>query len=435
MPKGHAAPLHKIKLKRELGLLETTFIGVGIILGAGIYVLIGAAAGIAGNAVWMSFALGAFVAVFTGLSYAELSSMFSKDSGEYIYAEKAFTEQIGFLVGWLIVLTGIVGGAAVSLGFAGYFVTLFKALALPIVPVAIGIIILFSVVNFYGIKQAVWLNIIFTLLEAGGLILIIFLGISHFGSVDYFDMAHGFQGVFSAAALIFFAYIGFESIVKMSEETKNPKKTIPKALLLSVAITTIIYILVAISSVSILGWEKLAASQAPLADVAAAALGGSAFLVLSIIALFSTGNTILILLISTSRQIYGISGNYKCLSFLSKVHEGRRTPALAILLIMLVTICFTFIKDISTVAEMTNFAVFSTFAIINASLISLRYKAPNMKRQFKSPLNIGKFSVPALLGILTSLFMLVNLDMNVIIGGLVALAVGFGVYKVVDRLG
>lgn len=418
------------KLKRDLGLLETTFIGIGIILGAGIYVLIGAAAGIAGNAVWASFAIGAVVAAFTGLSYAELSSMFSKDSGEYIYAKEAFTDHVGFVVAWLIALTGIIGAAAVSLGFAGYFIPL---LSLTINPIWIAalIILLLSLLNFWGIKQAAWTNIIFTLLEAGGLVFIVLIGLPHIGKVNYLESPGGFPSVLSAAALIFFAYIGFESIVKMSEETKNPKKIIPQALILSLIVSTVLYILVAISAVSVLGWEKLATSSAPLADVAAVVFGSNAFLVLSIIALFSTGNTVLILLMSTSRLIYGVCGYYPRTKYFSGINKTRKTPARAIFLVMIVTFAFSLIGDISFIAEMTNFAVFSTFAIINASMMGLRYKSPRRRRPFKSPLNVGKFSVTALLGFLVSLFMLINLSRNIIYGGTVTLLIGFVFYWLV----
>src|SRR3989344_7843126 len=121
-------------LKRSLGLLEATLYGVGVIVGAGVYALIGKAAGLAGNAVWLSFIFGAFIAAFTGLSYAELASMFPKTGGEYVYAEKAFNRRLAFLVGWLVVVGGVIAAATISLGFAGYFATLFKT---PMIPIAI----------------------------------------------------------------------------------------------------------------------------------------------------------------------------------------------------------------------------------------------------------------------------------------------------------
>ncbi|MBS3064774.1 MAG: amino acid permease, partial [DPANN group archaeon] len=252
------------QLKRSLGLFETTFYGVGVVLGAGVYVLIGKAAGLAGNSLWAAFAIGAFIATFTGLSYAELSSMFQKAGGEHYYAQKAFNNHIAFLVGWLIVIGGIIASATVALGFAGYFNALFNT---PIILTAIAATLILTIINFWGIKEATWFGIIATVIELAGLLIIIALGFAFFGDVNILELPPtGFQGLISGAALIFFAFLGFEGVVRLSEETKNPKKVIPKALILSIIITTIIYILVAISAVSVLGWERLAMSNAPLAD-------------------------------------------------------------------------------------------------------------------------------------------------------------------------
>jgi basic amino acid/polyamine antiporter, APA family len=413
-----------LTLRRDLGLFEATMCGMGIIFGAGIYVLMGAATGIAGNAVWLSFLIASIIAIFTGLSYAELSSAFPKDAGEYIYAEKAFGKKIAFIVGYFIILAGVVSASAVALGFAGYFDALFGIEYL--VPVAIVLLAVFSFVNFYGIKHAAKASIIFTCIETSGLLLIIALGFKYIGSVNYFEMPHGLTGVFSASALVFFAFLGFDSIIKLSEETKNPTKIIPKALLLAISITTVVYVLVAISAVSILGWDKIAASTAPLADVAAAALGSNAFILLATIALFSTANTVLIILIATSRMIYGMSEDKdrSLPEVFSRVHKKRRTPWIAIVSVLLLASTFAMIGDITIVAELTNFAVFSAFMVVNASLIALRYKLPNLKRKFKVPLNIGKFPILPLFGIITCIFMLANLELVVIAGGVALIAVG-----------
>ena len=421
------------KLKRELGLFETTLMGVGIILGAGIYVLIGAAAGIAGNSVWLSFAIAAIVAIFTGLSYAEFSSRFSDDSGEYDYVKRTISERWGFIVGWMMVFTLLISAAAVALGFAGYFARLFPLFNVGVVAIAAATIILFSLISYWGIKQAAWLNIFFTFLEIFGLLFIIYIGLGKIGSVNYLDMPNDFGGVLSAAALVFFAFIGFETIVKLSEETKNPKKTVPRAILLSILISTVIYILVAISAVSILSWDKLATSTAPLADVAAVALGSYAFLALSIIALFSTGNTILIILIGASRQIYGICKNYKKLYDLSKVSVWRQTPHTAIMFTAAAAIAFSLIGNIGTVAEMTNFAVFATFIIINIALITMRLKEKKpFTKGFRVPFSIKKVPVTAVLGLFSSLFLLIQLPIFVILGGLGVLAGGAVVHKIIS---
>jgi basic amino acid/polyamine antiporter, APA family len=423
------------KLKRELGLMEATFAGLGIILGAGIYALIGQAAGIAGNSLWLSFFISALVATFTGLSYAELSSMYPKDSGEAEYGEKAFNKRVGFLLAWLIIFEGVVSAAAVALGFGGYLASLISQyVALPIVIGAIICIMAFSFLNFWGIKESSGFNIISTLIEGGGLILIVILGLSYFGKVDYLEMAHGWGGTVSAAALIFFAFIGFEAIVKLSEETKHAAKIIPKALIYSIAISTVLYVLVAIASVSILGWQTLAASSAPLADVAAAVMGSKAFLLLAVIALFSTANTVLMILVTTARMLYGIGQKFPKIKFMSIIHNKRRTPWIAVVFCMILAIAFALIGDIKIVAEVTNFAIFSTFIIINAALLSLRRKYPKQKRPFKVPLSIGWFNIPAFVGILITTALLFYLSHNweIYAGGAILIAAGLVAFSFLE---
>ena len=424
---SEAKKIKDMGLKRELGLFQTVAYGVGIILGAGIYALIGQAAGLAGNAVWMSFVIAAFIASFTGLSYAELCSAFPKDAAEYLYVKKAFgNKMLSFLTGWSIVLTGIVGAAAVALGFGGYFSAMFGT---PALYAALGILAVFSLLNFYDIKLSAGINIIFTLIEASGLLLIIALGVGHIGSVNYLEST-GTAGIFSAAALIFFAYIGFESIVKMGEETKNPTKILPTALILSIIITTLLYIFMALSVVSIMPWQELAKSSAPVADVAARAMGGQAYLILSTIALFATGNTVLILIIATSRMIYGMAKEGVLPKYFAQVSR-MGTPWVATLFVMFVSMLFTIVGNVGTVANITNLLVFLVFITVNASLIKLRYRR-DFRPRFRAPVNIGRFPVLAALGILVSLLMLLQFSTIVVLYGLGILLAGAIIYKLID---
>ena len=256
------------ELKRHMGLFQLTMYGVGLTLGAGIYVLIGEAAGFAGNSMWISFGLAAIVAVFAGLSYAELTALFPKAAAEYVFVKNAFkSEFIGFMIGWLTAITSMIVGATVALGFGGYFA---QFLDIPITLSAILLLGILSFVSFIGIKQSAWTNTIFALVTIAGLGIIIFLGFTIEVSepVDYFDAPNGMTGIILAFVLIFFAFIGFEDMANVAEEVKRPKKTLPRAIILSILITAIIYILVSLSSVRILNWEELGQSAAPLADVA-----------------------------------------------------------------------------------------------------------------------------------------------------------------------
>jgi APA family basic amino acid/polyamine antiporter len=423
---------HKPALKRELGLFEVTVSGVGIILGAGIYALIGKGAGLAGNSLWMSFAISAVIALFTGLSYAELSSMFPKAGAEYEYIKNAFGKVTAFIIGWLIILSGIIGTSTVALGFGGYFSSLFHT---PAIPSAIIIIILLSFVLLLGIKESAFLAIVFTLIETAGLLFIIIIGIPHLGNVNYFEMPLGVKGVFEASALVFFAYMGFEGIVKLSEETKNPGKTIPKSLILALLVSIFLYVLVALASVSVMGWDEIAKSEAPLADIAFTALGHDAFVILSIIALFATANTALLMMLASSRITYGMAGSFSLPQIFARIHYSRRTPWVAIVIIMFLSILFVFTGDIGLVANITNYTLFVTFIVINATVISLRYKHPELARPFRMPVNIGKFPVLALFGFVFCLFMLLQLGWRAILSGIGLTLLGFVFTTLYEKYG
>lgn len=421
------------ELKRHLGLFHTTMYGVGLILGAGIYALIGDAAGSTGNSIWISFVLAAISAVFTGLSYAELSSMYPKAAAEYSFIKNAFKNNfLAFLIGWLTLFVATISASAIALGFAGYFTQIFE---IPIVIVAALIIVTLSFVNFFGIRESSSMNIIFTIIEAAGLGLVIWVGLAMTDvDIDYFDMPHGYSGIFSAFTLVFFAYIGFENIVNIAEEIKNPKKILPRAIILAIVITAIIYILVAISAVRVLSWQELDSSVAPLADVIKTALGQELGFAVLIIALFATTNTILIMLVSGSRILYGISIDKALPIIFSVIHHKRKTPWIAVASIGVLSIGFVFIGDISTVANISVFAIIMVFVLVNFSLIWLRYKEPNAERQFKTPITVKKFPVLAGLGIITPILGIMQLDLFVIIMGFVVLCSGALFYFVYNKI-
>lgn len=399
-----------VGLRKELGLFSVVVAGVGIILGAGIYALIGIAAGETGNTIWLSFLIVSVVAAFTGLSYAELSSMFKGDAGEYDYCRASFGNKIAIFISLMIIFTGAVSSAAVALGFAGYLTSLIN---IDYLIAGLLAVLLMSLLNFIGIKDSNKFNLVATSIELLGLLAIIFIGFRNFGSVDLLEMPNGFFGVLRSGALLFFAFMGFETIVKLRDETKNPGKTIPKAIIISILITAVIYVLVSIAAVNTLSYKEIAASQSPIASVAAVALGAKAFIILAIIALFSTCNTVLLTMVTTSRMVYGMAQRGSLPRFLSKVHKKRQTPYLAILFTSILVLLLVLIKNIELVADITTALLFATFALINLSAIVLRYK-DNRVRSFKMPLNIGRFPVLAALGVLTSLVMLVFSFINLL---------------------
>lgn len=246
-------------LKRTITLFQATLFGIGLILGAGIYVIIGEAAKIAGNLLWISFLLSSFLALCTAFSYAELSSLFPKSAAEYIYVKNATKKlSISIFVGYLTILVSIVSASAVAIGFSNYL-----SVFLPVYdPIFYSIILvsILSFINFYGIRESIWFNTIFTIIELSGLIIIILIGLmfGNFSNIDFFESPISSTSlnnnnnnflvsiglIFGSSALIFFAYYGFENIPNIAEETRNPSKTISQAILLSIIITTIVYVLV-----------------------------------------------------------------------------------------------------------------------------------------------------------------------------------------------
>ena len=416
-----------------MGLFQLTMYGVGLTLGAGIYVLIGEAAGFAGNSMWISFGLGSIVAIFAGLSYSELAALFPKAAAEYVFVKNAFkSEFIGFIIGWLTAITSMIVAATVALGFGGYFTQFFD---IPITVSAILLVGVLSFVNFIGIRQSAWMNTVFALITILGLGIIIFLGFTFNPdfSVDYFDSPNGLSGVMIAFVLIFFAFIGFEDMANVAEEVKKPKKTLPRAIILSIIITAIIYILVSMSSVRILPWDELGQSSAPLADVATKGLGLQGGIILSVIALFATASTVLITLVAGARILYGMAKDGSLPLFLGRINSKTGTPWIAVIGIFVTSAGFAFIGDIVVVANIVVFAIIITFAMVNLSVILLRYVKPEAKRPFRVPINIDKFPILPPFGFAVTVYMATQFELEIIFSGLGIVGVGCVFYLLYNK--
>jgi APA family basic amino acid/polyamine antiporter len=386
------------ELKRTLNTAEVVFFASGVILGAGIYTVVGEGAGLGGNMLWLAFLISSVAALLTVFGYAELSSIYPKAGGEFVYTKEIFGLKPAYFVGVMVALCGIVSSATISLGFAGYLAELvnFHKFAF-----AFGIIGLIFLVNVLGIRHSSVVNIIFTIIECGGLLFVIFSAAPSFGKISYTELPpDGIHGVLAAAALSFFAFTGFEDTVKLAEETKEPERSIPKALFISSAIVMCLYMCVAILAVSAVPFEELGQSESPLATIIEKRFGHTGALVLAVVALFSTSNSLLSNMLGASRVIYTIGKESKALKLFSKVSSKRKTPVPALLLVTLIIAAFSLIGEVKSVALITNIFVFTVYIIINVCVIYLRIKDKDLERPFKVPFNIKNIPVLNVIAIL-----------------------------------
>lgn len=403
------------ELKRTLNLTEVVFFASGVILGAGIYTIIGKAAGGGGNMLWLSFAIAAFTALLTLFAYAELSSIYPSSGGEFTYVKESAGIKWAYAVGVMVALSGIISSATISLGFAGYFSELVD---FPVKLTAVIIIGFIFAINVLGIRHSSVVNIIFTILETGGLLFVIYSAAPAIGEINYLDPPpQGIIGLLSGAAICFFAFTGFEDAVKLAEETKKPERNIPRALFISAAIVMVIYLCVAFVVVSMIPFDELASSKSPLSTVVEKRFGSTGATIIAIVALFSTSNSLLSNMLGASRVIYTIGKENKKLSLFAKVVPKRKTPAMALIAATLIAIFFSLIGDVKLVALITNLFVFITFLIINITVIYLRKTQKDLKRPFKIPGNIRGIPVISIVAIL-----------------MVTLLMGFTIYSLISDL-
>jgi basic amino acid/polyamine antiporter, APA family len=409
-------------LRRTVGPLGASLSGIGIVLGAGIYVLVGEASGEAGNAVWAAFLLAAFLAAATGLSYAELTAMIPESGAAAAYADEAFGSRAAFVTGWMDVIVNIVAVPAVALGFGGYFASLVGGD--PTV-IALGVILVCGAIVLSGIGQTIGLASLFAVIEAGGLLLVLFFGAPFLGDVDLLSLDHGVAGLFAGAALVFFAYEGFEEIATLSEEVRDPTRNIPRALLIAIAVTTVLYVAVAAVAVSVIPAATLSLDSSPLSSVVEVAAGARWGDALAVLALFATFNTVLLILATGPRAMYGMSQRGLLPRVIGLIWERRGTPWVGILIATVIGLLFSLTGDIGYVAQVTNFAVFALFVMVNASVIRLRWNQPERERPFRVTPMIGRLPLVPVLGLIGAVTLAAFMSTGALLTGAGALLAGF----------
>ena len=386
------------KLAQTIGPWQILFYGLGSMLGAGVYALIGKAAGSLGNAVWLAFIAAMVAALLTGLSYASLGSRYPKAGGAAYITDRAMRKGwLSYAVGISVMMSGLTS-MATGLQAIAETLVLKLGIALPVKLMAILLAVFIAAVIYRGIRESMWANLFCTIVEVGGLVFIIAVGVKFWGSVDYLEVPPQAQGsgiagisfivILQGAVLTFFSFIGFEDILNVSEEVKEPRRSIPFGLVGAMIGATVIYMAVAITAVSVVPWQELAKSPAPLMEVAYRAAPWFKGLdrVFLFITIFSIGNTALLNYLMGSRLLYGMSHQGLMPKLLGRVHAVRRTPHIAVLVLLGIVTVLILAGGVKQLAEATVLLLLSVFVIVNASLVILKLRKGEEKGGFEIPL-------------------------------------------------
>lgn len=383
------------KLQRSLGLAAVIFYGVGDILGAGIYALVGRIAGIAGPASWLAFGIALLVASLTALSYAELGSRFPRSGGESFFCQHASrSPAIGLLIGWLVLTSGIVSLATVARAFAGYLLEIFAISNAPLLEFAcmLSFLLVLGGINFWGINQSSKANILCTIVESTGLLLVIAVGIAYLAGPAVAAAATetaqvtwpSWAAIGQAAAVAFFAFIGFEDMVNVSEEMRSPKRDLPIAILAAVVIAGTIYIAVVWVAINVVDPQTLARSNAPLVTVVRVAAPAIPVWLFTAIALFAVANTALLNFIMASRLLFGMSQQRLVPRWLGKIHHRTNTPYHAIGIVFVAALGLACSGSLVYLAGTTSVLLLIVFLSVNIALVAVQAKEP-IDRGFRIP--------------------------------------------------
>jgi APA family basic amino acid/polyamine antiporter len=356
-------------LKPYLGLWSAVAINVGAIIGGGIFVVTGIAAGLAGSALLVSMILAAVIAVFTALSFAELTAWKPLEGSVYEYACQLVSPFSGFLTGWMWIVSNTFAGAAVALGFAYYFTAAFPVL--PVNLLAALLCVAFTALNFIGIRQSAWFNNVLVVVKLVILGFFVGFGLLHVNTVNFVPFAPFSSGVFYGAYFIFFAYGGFARAAVVAEEVKDAKRNVPKAVLLSLAISTVVYILVGIVAVGLVGSAQLASSSSPLAEAISVTGSSLAMQIVSFGGLVATASVLLTSVLGVSRMAYAMARRKDMPQALSRLHGKFGTPYYAIWIAGTAMALLVLFVDLTQVVAVSTFAILFYYAIANTAALKL----------------------------------------------------------------
>jgi len=390
------------RLNRAVGTLDLTALGIGAIIGTGIFVIIGEGIAEAGPAIAVSFVLAGVTCLFSALCYAELASTIPVSGSAYTYAYATMGELLAWIIGWDLILEYGVSVAAVAVGWGAYFVEFMDSVFGVQVPESISLppgdggdvnvpafvlVLAVAALLVSGIRQSARSNTVMVITKLLVLVFFIVVAFSAFDSDHFSNFApNGFSGIETAAALIFFAYIGFDAVSTGSEETRNPQRTLPIAIIGSLLIATVLYILVAVSAVGALPADQLAGQDAPLAIALSEGAGidwGADIVTFG--ALVAITSVVLTILFGQTRVAFAMCRDGLMPERLANVWERTRTPATLTLLFAIPVAILAAFVPLQEIAELVNIGTLFAFLIVNIAVIWLRRTKPDMKRGFRVP--------------------------------------------------
>lgn len=372
MTKSSAPTQSETQLRRTLSLPLLVFYGLGVTVGAGIFALVGEILGSAGDQAPLAFLVAGVIAGLTGMSYMALVAQFPRAGGEAVYVRNGLGTAAGRVAGLGVVVTGVVSSAVVALAFAGYVSTL---VAVPERLTAAGIVVVLCGVAWWGVRESVLLAAVVTLLEVGTLIVVIVFGIPHLDASaigpSFNLFADGsFKPVFAGAGIAFFAFIGFEDIANMAEETIDPRRTAPKAIAWTLGVTVIAYVSLALIAASLSNRTEIADSSAPM-TVIFSEVSGLNSAPIATIASLAMVNGILVQIVMASRVLYGMANDGQLPKALAVVNPEHKTPSRATALVGAAIVLLAVFFPLVTLAKATSIITLAVFTLVNIALIRL----------------------------------------------------------------
>ena len=429
------------QLKRAVGLLDLTALGIGAIIGTGIFVILGEAIGDSGPAIILSFALAGITCAFSALAYAEMASSIPVSGSAYTYAYATMGELMAWIIGWDLILEYGISVAAVAVGWGQYFndlldnflgLTLPESIASPPgdggtvnVPAAF-LVLAVTALLIIGVRETARTNTVMVFIKTAIILLFIVLAFTGFSSDNLTPFApEGFNGVVTAASLIFFAYIGFDAISTSGEETKNPQRDLPIAILGALGVCTVLYILVALTASAALPFDQLAGKEAPLAEVLRSLDMDWGATVISFGALIAITSVVLTILYGQTRIMFAMSRDGLVPRGFAKIGR-RRTPARITAGFGIVIAIFAAFIPLKEIVELVNIGTLFAFVITNIGVIVLRYTRPDLERGFRVPL------VPyvPIIGALLAIYLMTRLEGATWWRFAIWMAIGLAIYFV-----